>query len=86
MKNFALRQKRLMTIISLAGMLASCGTGPPSNVKELRSIIGTELIGTKGQTEDDQDNINRVVVRSCGAEILTRAECARHGVLLQKRA
>jgi hypothetical protein len=45
-----------------------------------RTITGVaNLIGTKGATDRDQLNIDRTIARSCGATVLTRSECARHG-------
>ncbi|WP_377299713.1 hypothetical protein [Rhizobium sp. SGZ-381] len=67
-----------LAAISMLAMTA-CGTSAPASVAGLRRVVGTDLIGTKGATPDDQRRIDRTVVGICGADIWTRAECARHG-------
>jgi hypothetical protein len=52
-------------------------------VAEMRRAVGTDLIGTKGKTEEDQDNINRTVIRLGRATIYTQQEVARHGRAIQ---
>lgn len=63
----------------LAGMLAGCGTSKPASVDGLRLVVGTDLIGARGATDDDQRKIDRTVVGICAAGVWTRAECGRHG-------
>lgn len=43
-----------------------------------RAIVGTSLIGTRGATPRDQENIDDSVAGMCGAGSYTQAECARH--------
>lgn len=49
------------------------------DVKDARKIIGTDLVGVRGATPDDQRKINRTVVGVCAAKVWTKAECAAHG-------
>lgn len=69
--------------------LASCTTSKQGNagkedlVKTARSIIGTELIGTKGASPKDQDNIDSTVAGACAAGVYTKPECRHHQELLQ---
>ncbi|MDF1606942.1 hypothetical protein PZ897_01995 [Hoeflea sp. YIM 152468] len=82
--------KRLKVLISpglvmmIALVLAACGTSAPANVSGLRNVVGTDLIGTKGATADDQHKINRTVTGICAASVWTRAECARHGAEIRQ--
>lgn len=64
--------------------LAGCGSTQAVSASKdkqtvtARAVIGNALVGTKGKTPRDQDNIDRTVARLCGAEVWTKAECARH--------
>ncbi|WDZ75436.1 hypothetical protein PWG15_12495 [Ensifer adhaerens] len=73
----ALIRSALITIPAL--MLAGCGTSAPASVTALRSIVGTDLIGARGATPEDQRKIDRTAVGICAAAIWTKAECERHG-------
>lgn len=70
---------RMMLVIALTTALVGCGTSGPGNVPGLRRIVGTELIGAKGATPEDQRRIDRTVVGLCGGDVWNRDECARHG-------
>lgn len=76
-----LKAALLSTTIAFA--LASCGTSGGTDVAALRRVLGTDLIGTKGATNEDQDNINRTVIRAGRASIYTPAEVAAHGRAVQ---
>lgn len=67
----------------IASGLAACGTSGQTDVAALRRVLGTDLIGTKGATDEDQDNINRTVIRAGRAAIYTPAEVAAHGRAVQ---
>ncbi|MGN7883619.1 hypothetical protein [Ensifer sp. 22460] len=73
----ALIRSALITIPAL--MLVGCGTSAPASVTALRSIVGTDLIGARGATPEDQRKIDRTAVGICAAAIWTKAECKRHG-------
>ncbi|WP_246810866.1 hypothetical protein [Ensifer sp. ENS09] len=73
----ALIQSALITIPAL--MLAGCGTSAPASVTALRSIVGADLVGTRGATPADQRKIDRTVVGLCAGGVWTKAECKRHG-------
>jgi hypothetical protein len=49
-------------------------------------VVGNDLIGVEGATEQDQYLINRTVVRLCAAEIYTRNECGQHGDTIAAKA
>lgn len=65
-------------------IVASCtpsrqgNAGKTDFVKTARSIVGTELIGTKGATPEDQDGIDDTVAGICGAKVWTKEECELH--------
>lgn len=75
---------RLVCCVGLASTLVACGpslkTAALKNDLQLsaRRIVGTSLIGVKGETELDQDRIDDTVAGLCGAGIWTASECARH--------
>ncbi len=73
---------KLTTVLStmtLAAMLAGCGTSAPADVAGLRRVVGVDLIGARGATDGDQRRIDRTIVRLCAGGVYARAECARHG-------
>ncbi|MDA5633405.1 MULTISPECIES: hypothetical protein [Rhizobium/Agrobacterium group] len=73
---------RIATAATLAivSMGAACGTTAPASVSGLRRAVGTDLIGARGATPQDQRKIDLTVVGICAVDgIWTRAECARHG-------
>lgn len=75
--------KNPVGLFVIAVVTAGCGTLAPESVPGLRRIIGPDLIGTRGATIADQDNIDVTIVRSCAAGIFTKKECADHGRLTQ---
>lgn len=77
--------KMLLLTMTLASVLAGCGTGTLIDAAGVRRIVGTDLIGTKGATEADQDKINRTVVRLGAGKIYTAKELAAHGQQLEAR-
>lgn len=70
---------RTMTALALTFALQGCGTSAPASVDGLRRVVGTDLIGARGVTPEDQRKIDRTVVGICAAAVWTRAECERHG-------
>ncbi|QCL97507.1 hypothetical protein [Agrobacterium tumefaciens] len=70
---------RTALVIALMTALVGCGITGPANVPGLRRIVGTDLIGAKGATAEDQRKIDRTVVGLCGGDVWNRDECARHG-------
>ena len=75
--------RRLAILVMLGGAstlaLTGCGTSGPGSAGALRRIVGTDLLGARGATAEDQRKIDRTVVGICAGGIWTRAECARHG-------
>lgn len=43
-----------------------------------RSIVGTSLIGAKGETSEDENKIEDTVAGLCGAGVWTKSECDLH--------
>ncbi|WP_085043823.1 hypothetical protein [Ensifer aridi] len=70
---------RSATITIPALLLVGCGTSGPGSATGLRSVVGTDLMGARGATPADQRKIDRTVVGICAAAVWTRAECVRHG-------
>ncbi|RVH03372.1 hypothetical protein [Sinorhizobium meliloti] len=70
---------RAMSALVLTFALQGCGTLALASVGGLRRVGGTDLIGARGATPEDQRKIDRTVVGICGAAVWTRAECAKHG-------
>ncbi|WP_246251547.1 hypothetical protein [Rhizobium rhizoryzae] len=70
---------RMMLAAALMPVLSACGTSHPADVSGLRRVVGTDLIGARGATAEDQRKIDRTVVGICAGGIWTRAECGRHG-------
>lgn len=62
-------------------LLAGCSTTEPVPVNRdgLRRVVGTDLIGARGATGDDQMKIDLTIAGLCGGGVYTRSECARHG-------
>ncbi|TPN43193.1 hypothetical protein FJ978_31310 [Mesorhizobium sp. B1-1-7] len=71
----ALRPAALLTI---ASMLAGCGTSGVNGVPGLRSAIGSSLAGAQGKTLADQNRIDHTVAPGCAIGLYTPAECDRH--------
>ncbi|WP_236731831.1 hypothetical protein [Agrobacterium radiobacter] len=66
--------------LSIVSTGAACGTTAPASAPDLRRVVGTDLIGARGATPQDQRKINLTVVGICAVDgIWTRGECARHG-------
>ncbi|MFJ1307868.1 hypothetical protein [Agrobacterium sp. P15N1-A] len=59
--------------------LAGCGISGPGDVSGLRRVVGTDLVGARGATQEDQRKIDRTVAGLCGGDVWSRDECARHG-------
>lgn len=71
---------RMMLVGSSMLALASCvGTSPQVDVSGIRRVVGTDLIGVRGATAEDQRRVNRTVVGLCQTAAWTGAECAAHG-------
>jgi hypothetical protein len=68
----------------IAVILSGCTTsqqgsaGKEDLARAARGIIGTSLIGTRGATPRDQDNIDDTIAGSCAVGVFTKAECERH--------
>lgn len=60
-------------------MAAGCGTSAPADVIGLRRVVGTDLIGARGATANDQRKIDRTAVGLCAGGVWTKSECASHG-------
>lgn len=73
----AARLTMLAALMTVA--LAGCGTSAPADVKGLRRVVGTDLIGARGATAADQRKIDRTVVGLCAGAVWTKPECAAHG-------
>ena len=79
------RMGKMLTVITLCGLLAGCAsTNEPGSVAAVRRVVGTDLIGVKGETPEDQRKIDRTIVGLCAPRIYTREECARHGALTNR--
>jgi hypothetical protein len=69
---------------AIAATTACSTTSPPASAgskdvaRGARAIFGTSLIGTRGATERDQDNIDDAVAGGCAAGSYTKSECVRH--------
>lgn len=75
-----LRKKTVQKLIVLFALgLSGCVGAEPGSVAAMRRIVGTDLIGAKGATPEDQRKINRTVVGLCGPQIWTVKECNAHG-------
>lgn len=65
-------------------MTASCTTLPatsasePKLSKSARGIVGNDLPGTLGKTQQDQNNIDNTVAGGCAAGVYTQSECTKH--------
>lgn len=72
----------LCAAIALGG--ASCTTSRPVNAQNedlaqaARVIVGTSLIGARGQSDQDQAQIDDSVAGLCAAGSYTKTECASH--------
>ena len=67
--------------IVAALLLVGCTTSNPVPVTRdgLRTVVGTDLIGARGATGEDQMKIDLTISGLCGGGVYTRSECARHG-------
>lgn len=74
----------MFRIAALCLFLAGCQHTAPGSTEAVRRIVGTDLIGVRGATPEDQRKINRTVVGICAPGIYTREECARHGTLTSR--
>ncbi|MDX0568592.1 hypothetical protein [Sinorhizobium medicae] len=69
----------LRTMFALALTFALQGCSAPASADGLRRVSGTDLVGARGATPEDQRKIDRTVVGICAAAVWTKAECVRHG-------
>lgn len=77
-----------LNVLALCGVIAvtlvGCTTskqgsaGKEDLARSARSIFGTELIGTRGATPRDQDNIDDAVAGACAVGSYSPIECRRH--------
>ncbi|WP_156623657.1 hypothetical protein [Ensifer sp. Root423] len=74
-----MQRAMLAAILTYASIGAACGITAPASVDGLRRVVGTDLIGARGATTEDQRKIDRTAVGICAAAIWTKAECERHG-------
>lgn len=83
-------QNVLVLCAAIAVTLAGCTTsqqgsaGKEDLAKAARGIIGTSLIGTKGASTRDQDNIDDTVAGACAVGTFTTTECLRHQKLTEQ--
>lgn len=71
----------LLTMLGLSSTVALTGclpTSPQVDVSGIRRVVGTDLIGVRGLTREDQRRVDRTVAGMCGAGAFTRRECAEH--------
>lgn len=78
------RETEMLRIALLCMFLAGCQTGEPGSTAAVRRIVGTDLIGARGATPEDQRKIDRTIVGICAPGIFTREECTRHGTLTNR--
>ncbi len=77
--------KKLASCAAIAAMLAGCTTsssidaGKTDLARAARAVAGTSLIGAKGATPVDQEQIDDTAAGLCGAKAWSARECARHG-------
>jgi hypothetical protein len=69
---------KALLLMMPAAMLAGCGVSGPANVFGLKRVVGTDLLGARGLTDDDQRSIDRTVVRLCAGRVYSAKECALH--------
>lgn len=70
---------RMTLAALLIAALSACGTTAPASVVGLRRVVGTDLIGARGATAEDQRKIDRTAVGICAGGVWTKTECALHG-------
>ena len=51
-----------------------------------RAIVGTALIGARGETPADQNKIDETVAGLCGSRTWTAAECGQHDRATEREA
>ena len=73
----------LFLTMTAVATLAGCGTSVPGNVAGLRRVVGVDLIGARGMSDEDQRKIDRTVVRLCAGGVWRREECVRHGEVVR---
>jgi hypothetical protein len=68
------------TALTVAGCTTSKqgSAGKEDFVKTTRAVVGTSLIGARGETPRDQDKIDDTVAGICAVRAFTPAECERH--------
>jgi hypothetical protein len=70
---------RIGIVVLSTFVLQACGTSGPANVDGLRRVVGTDLIGARGATPEDQRKIDRTVVGICAGKVWTSEQCQAHG-------
>jgi len=76
-----MRVSAKLTVVSLiiaSALLQGCTTLGPASVNGLSEIVGTNLVGAKGATPQDQDKINRTVARLCAGGVWNKKICEAH--------
>ena len=75
---------KLVLVFCIVGLTGCNTTSPATSVSEeklasaARSIMGNDLPGTRGATQQDQNNIDNTVAGGCAAGVYKKAECAKH--------
>ncbi|QIW87531.1 mobile element protein [Agrobacterium phage OLIVR4] len=75
---------RITALCLLCMILAGCPRVEPGSTAAVRRIVGTDLIGARGATAEDQRKIDRTIVGLCAPNVYTRDECTRHGTLTSR--
>ena len=76
--------RKLALCAAIVLTTASCTTsqqgsaGTSDFVSTTRKIVGTDLIGVKGKTPADQNDIDDTVAGLCGSGVYNKGECQRH--------
>lgn len=81
---FLILLKGLVLCVGIA-LIAGCTTTQPklnagtSDLsRSVRGVIGTSIIGSRGATQKDQNNIDDVVAGACAVKAFTESECEKH--------
>lgn len=79
---FKLALSTSMTLLIFAFLLVAGGCSRTVNatpdLETTQVIVGDDLIGVRGASEEDQLNIDRTVARFCGVEVYSREKCEEH--------
>lgn len=80
-----MRLTALLFCIASVSSVAGCSTSrevaasKDRQVDAVRATVGTALIGARGKTSADQNQIDETAARLCATGAWTKPECARHG-------